>query len=261
MQAKLIFFLALLVFSPEAAKVVIETSVPEADFFLDGNLVAKTDARGSLTIENFPAGSFRFSIKKEGYLPYEGSFTVTEGKSDTIRVHLLPIEPASADAADRRAQAPGNPSSVQNRPLEGKTPAPGAARAVPATSPPPAAPKRAAKTVAPAGEMQAAENETNDFSAVLWTIAAGLVILLVLVFMITRRRPRQVPMEPQPESMEVVEEPAGVPLPRMKQPPEFVDQLRRREELIQAGLVSVKPAKEVVIVLPKEAYTSSEEEE
>ena len=75
-------------------------------------------------------------------------------------------------------------------------------------------------------------------------------------------------MEPPIELMPVSDEPAETAAPMVKQPPEFIEGLKRREELIKAGFIGIKPKetehidkreKEIVIVLPKEAYTSEEE--
>src|SRR5687767_6313833 len=83
--------LAFITLSPELGKVVIQTGVGEAEFYLDGTFVAKSNASGLLTIESFPAGSFGFTVKKNGFITYEGNFTVSEGETKNLVIKLRPI--------------------------------------------------------------------------------------------------------------------------------------------------------------------------
>jgi hypothetical protein len=249
MQPKLIFLLALVVFSPEQSRVTIRAEVPAADFYLDGNLVAQTDANGSLSMEGFPPGTFRFTVRKDGYLPYEGSFTIAEGQSRIIQVRLRKAV---------ETQPSETPPPVKKRPIERKQQPP-VAKQPPEKVAPNTNPVTAANT-----ETKAAEDNSPT---TIWIIPVGLAILLAAGFIILKLRARRMRMEPPAEPMPDSEEPVEVPAPK-RQAPEFVEQLKRREEMIEAGLVSVnagksdpinKREKEIVIVLPKEAYTSEED--
>jgi hypothetical protein len=85
----LILFLLLFLPIPEQnSTVVISTGVPGAEFYLDANFVATTDKDGTLKIENFPAGTFNFTVKKQGYKTDSGSFTVVEGESKLLQLVL-----------------------------------------------------------------------------------------------------------------------------------------------------------------------------
>jgi hypothetical protein len=75
-----LIWLLLIVVPQQSGKVVLDTHVPAAEFYLDGTFVAVTDASGLLTMENFPAGSFNYSLVKKGYPSYKGSFSIGEAK-------------------------------------------------------------------------------------------------------------------------------------------------------------------------------------
>jgi hypothetical protein len=244
-QAKFIFLLALVFPGAEQTKVVIQTDAPAADVYLDGNFVAKTDAHGSLLMESLPPGTFQLKIKKTGYLSYAGSFQIGEGESKTVQVFLRRIEtPASAKILQPEENTTPSEMAGAIAPLQKQS--------MPAVvSEPPA--------------REETKTAVDNWPSEILIISASLAVLLVVAFLFSKRRARRMLM---PESMVPDYEPAGIPAPRIKQPPEFVDQLKRREELIQSGFLSIKPEepnhidpreKDVVIVLPKEAYTSEEE--
>jgi hypothetical protein len=263
MQAKFVFFLAL-IFSGAQTKIVIQTETPGADVYLDGNFVAKTDEHGSLPIENLPPGLFRFSIKKDGYLPYDGSFQITEGESKNVQVSMRQIEtpqdsamplPVRTALPDRKASSPNNSLAITPKPKQSMTEA--AANRLPGKIVQQAVP------IAPAPEEAKVANDRGS-SAIL-IISIALTVLLAAGFLIFVRRTARMRTElPQSEPPPMEGELAGIPAPRIKQSPEFVDELKRREELIQARFLSIKanerdPGKDVVIVLPKEDYSSEEE--
>lgn len=265
MQPKLIFLLALVVFGPEQTRVTIHAEVPGADFYLDGNFVAKTDADGSLSMESFPPGTFRFTVRKDGYLPYDGSFTIAEGQSKIIQVEFRKAE---------ETEPSETPPPVRKRHMEQKPPPLRSARAIaPSQEKPAPAAKQPPEKVVPNTDPGAAANtETqaaeDNSPASIWAVPVGLAILLSAGFIIVKLRARRMPMEPPAGQMPDSDEPAGSPAPKTRQAPEFVEQLKRREEMIEAGFVSVnagesdhinKREKEVVIILPKEAYTSEED--
>lgn len=276
MIPKFIFFFTFLVCGANQGKVVLQAGVPGADFYLDGNFVAKTDANGNLPMENFPSGTFRFTVKKDGYLPYDGSFRIAEGESKIIQVQLYRVKTpklVEAPSLVRGAQTETKPIAESSQ-TEPKMAQPWSARTIapsrekpaePTPKPPQKVPTAAAPVIAPPNETQAVEDNS---STAIWAIPGGLAILLFAGFMIRRERAKRRHMLPPIGQMPVIDEPMEtVPL-KPKHAPKFIDELKRREELIKAGFVGSKPKdvdhlgrreKEIVIVLPKEAYTSEEE--
>ena len=80
--------LFLLVSAPqEGGTVVLNTRVPEAEFYLDANFVAATDTNGMLIVENLPAGSFTYSVVKRGYTTYKGSFSIPRSGIEALSDH------------------------------------------------------------------------------------------------------------------------------------------------------------------------------
>jgi hypothetical protein len=241
-KAKFIFLLAL-VFPAAGNKVVIQTEAPAADVYLDGNFVAKTSAYGSLSMENLPQGTFRFTVKKEGYQPYDGSFQMIEGESKIVQVQLSRIQSPQSS----KIQSP-----VKKPRIEAKTPAPESA--------PPGKPLEAVHSASAPAETKAAEDPWLSVSLI---VTAALAALLWAGISIIKRRIRRIQIEsPQFDPMPLGDDPSDIPVSRIKPPPEFVDRLKRREELMEAGFLPTNIGnrqKEVVIVLPKEAYTSKEE--
>jgi hypothetical protein len=241
-KAKFIFLLAL-VFPAVETKVVIRTEEPGADVYLDGNYVAKTDTRGNLSMESLPPGLFRIMVKKNGCQPYDGSFQITEGESKIVQVQLCRVQAAQSagilsPVKKPRAEETAFPpeSATARQPPE----------AVPGTQAPP--------------ETKAAE---DSWPSEILIVSAASAALLWAGLSIVKRRTRRAQMEsPQIERIPSDDDPSGIPVSMIKPTPEFVDRLKRREELMEAGFLPVncaKREKEVVIVLPKEAYTSKEE--
>ena len=112
--------LFLLVSAPDqGGRVVLNAGVPEAEFYLDANFVAVTDENGMLTMENFPAGSFSYSVVKRGYKTYKGSFSIRDGEA----MQLSPIMEKIRETREPDTRASGSsrgskPSSQKN----GKSP-------------------------------------------------------------------------------------------------------------------------------------------
>jgi hypothetical protein len=115
--------------------------------------------------------------------------------------------------------------------------------------------KAAIQTGAPAVE--------GPWLLVILIITAASVALLWTVISIVKRRNRRIPMKSaQVDPMPLDGDPSSAPVSMIKPLPEFVDRLKRREELMELGsqpINNAKREKEVVIILPKEAYTSKEE--
>lgn len=251
---KLILFLVITV-PQQGGKVILNAGVPEADFYLDGNFVAVTDDKGMLTMENFPAGSFSYSIVKKGYSAFKGSFTVGEGETrllaPTLEKAQQPEEPTKGiDASHKASPVKDTPKSAAPLQQVLKEAPQGQAEDAAAREP-----------VAASSESQSAQEEEkpNPLPFLGLVLPAAALLLLAAAILKRRRREPALPhlaIDPDPE----IPPPADA---ANRPDPEFIEALKRREELINAGYVAGKSRitaaesmkeKEVVIVLPKEAF-------
>lgn len=241
MHVGFLFLLTFALFGADQSKVLIEVGVPGADFYLDGNFVQQTDAHGNLQMEDFPPGAFRFTVKKDGYQTYHGSFSLAEGESKNIHVLLRQIIPQPKGTASRAPKqvaestklSPGGNGDVASLKEEPSKPIP--------------------EEIAVAARPIRTQAADGNFA--IWAIPFGLAVLLFLGFIIRQQKARRTRIEPPIEQM-----PVSIP--------GFIESLKRQDELTKAGFVKVKALdaadidkreKEIVIVLPKEAYTSEEE--
>jgi len=259
MHACFIFLLTLAIYGVDQTSVRIEVGVPGADFYVDGNFVHQTDAHGNLQMGDFPPGAFRFAVKKDGYLTYHGSFYLAEGESKTIHVLLLRPPPPSKKAESSLLNHQAGPTVTplgNNRTLASSKEE--AARPL----------KQAPEEIAVAARPRVIPTTEGNSSAAVWAIPLGLAVLLFLGLIIRQQIARRTPTEPSIEQVPVVAEPAWSAEPKIKHVPEFIEKLKRQEELVKAGFATVKHSddvtinkreKETVIVLPKDAYTSEEE--
>ena len=241
----------------QQGKVVVQAGLAGAEFYLDGNLVAKTDENGALTMESFPAGSFKFLVKKEGYKPYEGSFKIGEGESKLLRVQLSkikiegvapPPKPALEATVTKTRSARSKPDAADKTEIKL----------------PPSPPTKPAPAQAP---QQTASASSNEVSISLWPWIFLIAAVLAGGGYWFWHRKGRIQQLPPPFIEENPEEPA----PQAPKPaPEFIDELRRKEELLNAGFVGEKrreinlgqvrqKEKDIVIVLPKEAYRYEED--
>jgi hypothetical protein len=254
---KLIWLLMIAV-PQQGGKVVLETHVPAAEFYLDGNFVAVTDANGLLTMENFPAGSFNYSVVKKGYQPYKGSFTIGEGEIQRLTpalervIEQESLQEKASKPADAIPAAAAPPKAAE---VNSATPA---AKAQPLNL----EDSTAQVPVTPPSPEQTASERPQAYSLLL--ISSILIAVALIILSITirkkRRLERQIPLIGDALETEPVRpQPDGVNRPD----PGFIEGLRRREELLKAGFIRSHPQvvdpgsmkeKEVVIVLPKEAF-------
>jgi hypothetical protein len=236
----------------QQGKVTVKTGLPGAEFYLDGTFVAKTDAGGSLVLENFPAGTFKYEVRKNGYASQAGGFELGEGQARTILITLKAVEPPAPPP--KAAESPG---SVAVRPPKPKkittenagntiTPAP------------------AAGPIERPASAEAEAKEEDSGTVAGWV--AGILVLCAAAggYFWWKQRGVPPPMDEHPMEEFQAEEAPGVPRVQAepKAAPEFLADLRRKEERINAGFVDVKPRdteKEIVIVLPKEAYRYEDE--
>ncbi len=241
---------------PQQGKVVVQTGVAGAEFYLDGTLVSRTDQKGTLSMESFPAGSFKYAVRKDGYQTYEGAFTLGEGESKVLEVSLVRLKAAQPLAE------PGGPSGEKRRRAESRPPSP---TFVPTAAKPAATPTHEPLRPSP---PQPATSDSEAPSAWLWVTMAALALAGARYWFRTRgESPHQ-----EPEAAPAAEEKTAAESDRTPKPaPEFIDELRRREELMNAGFIGNKKRsidsdkvgqreKEIVIVLPKDAYNVKDTE-
>ncbi len=258
----ILILLLIMPVAEQGGKVVLNAGVPEAEFYLDANFVAATDGNGTLTMENFPAGSFSYSIKKKGYKTYNGSFSIREGEDKALSPILEKIiEPAQPAAKIPKETRPAKSSVAKSR-IAGKFSSSAAHRTqAQIKSPPPTAP------VGNQAPAQPSPDESGDSLSILIPVvlfATGLSALGIWIWKMRRASP-PIPAMDEPVESEIQELPGD---PSIRPAPEFIEELKRREELINAGFVQSKPRivdqeamkeKEVVIVLPKEAFRYEED--
>jgi hypothetical protein len=261
----MILILLLLMPIPEqGGKVVLNVGVPAAEFYLDANFVAVTDKSGTLIMENFPAGSFSFSVVKKGYRKYDGSFSIREGEDKQLSLKLERI--AEVEIAPGQIRENSGPirhskeksrtanissSSVKQPQQASKQ---NTAAGIPVTSP---------------ATTQPSTDEPDGSPSVLIPVvllAIGLCAFGLWIWRTKHAQPQAPAADasPQPEN-EHEETSADVSI---RPAPEFIEELKRREELINAGFVENRlrtpeqessKEKEIVIVLPKEAFRYEED--
>jgi hypothetical protein len=254
----LILILFLLLPIPEQnSKVVISAGVPGAEIYLDGNLVYTTDKSGTVPME-LPSGSFNLMIKKQGYKPYSGSFTIRAGESKLLRPVLEKIRAPrktdiAATAASRGGKSPGNQSGV----------APAKTNAKPIPTPIPPAGVKPDKE----SPMPIPQEESQESSVLPVVVLLGVVALLTLGFLTWKRKGDFAEIQPPDAAAETVNPEPQDNVPSRPEPP-FIEELKRREELLKAGFVTspsraahndTAKEKEVIIVLPKEAFRYEED--
>jgi len=241
----------------QGGRVVLNVGVPAVEFSLDGNFVAVTDEHGTLTMENFPAGSFRFSIVKKGYLTYSGTFSISEGESKLLSPALERIRGTGGPNAKIPTNAGAARTPVARPQISGNG-APPAESMPPSQVPKPAALASAADPIAgpvPAEEPQA--------SALPFVVVVLFVIASSALGIWGWSKKRTHPLIPPLGTAFDIETPPPPGEVPNRPAPGFIEELKRREELLNAGFVETKPrvvdpdsikGKEVVIVLPKEAF-------
>lgn len=258
----ILILLALFALPQQSSKVVVNTGVPEAEFFLDATFIAATDQNGTLTMEDFPAGTFKFTIKKRGYKAYNGSFTIREGEAKLLQPVLEKLE-------------------IPDR-TERQTPI------IPSRSELPVKQTHKADTIPPVAEMnppipltEFPSNEAAEpqpVKQIPQRKPKGSLILPVLAFLIATvllvsglwswKKRQKAQQKPFPDSIVDIEDPEFQSGSLNRPEPLFIEQLKRREEQLKAGFVGnrsphINPEsmkeKEVVIVLPKDAYRYEED--
>jgi hypothetical protein len=253
---RILMLLIFLQIPEQNSKVVISTGVPGAEFYLDANFVATTDKNGMLTMENFPAGSFNYTLKKPGYETCSGSFTVREGEVK----RLQPVFEKLKSPPGPAKKSAGPPDEKPVRPRSTTVPA----RVDPNPPPISSADFRPAET--PLGNVQEGVPEPSSLSLPALALLCVIVLSTLGIWMWKKQgdsAPDVRPMEPVPE----LTDPEPQEMAANRPEPPFIEELKRREELMNAGFVASQPravsrdgkGKEVVIVLPKEAFRYEED--
>jgi hypothetical protein len=258
----ILILLLLLPVPQQGGKVILSVGIPEAEFYLDANFVSITDKNGTLVMENFPAGSFNFSVSKKGYKQYNGSFTIREGEDKQLSLTLEKTAQTEKPSGQTRENS-GAIKSFAEKPRN-------ADNSPPASLLPPPPPKQSAAATAPAARPSPAphsNDEPDDGSTVLILIillASGTTALGIWIWKM-KHAPAKIPAVVEPPEIENEQSPGDISL---RPAPEFIEELKRREELMNAGFVGNKPRgadqeaskeKEIVIVLPKEAFRYEED--
>jgi hypothetical protein len=258
----ILILLLLLPVPQQGGKVIVNVGVPGAEFYLDANFVSVTDKNGTLTMENFPPGSFNFSVSKKGYKQFSGSFTIREGEDKQLSLTLEKIAQAEKPSGQTRENS-GTLKPFAEKPRNADNSPPAAA-----LPPPPL--KQSAAATAPAVRPSPAppsNDEPDDASTVLILIillAIGSAALGIWIWKMKHARSK-IPAVVEPPEIENEQSPGDISI---RPAPEFIEELKRREELMNAGFVGNKPRttdqesskeKEIVIVLPKEAFRYEED--
>jgi hypothetical protein len=257
-----VILLILMAFPETGGKVILKVGVPDAEFYLDANFVAVTDKSGTLTMENFPAGSFSFSVKKKGYKQYDGSFTIRDGEDKQLSLRLE----KTAEIETQPVQISKNSEAMKALREKPRV----SVSAAPPVMQPQQAPKQNTSagipvtTSAPAPDASAEPEDSSSATIPIILLAVGLCAFGFWIWKMKHAR-QQIPVADAPREIENEERAGDV---SVRPAPEFIEELKRREELMNAGFVGNKPRtadlesskeKEIVIVLPKEAFHYEED--
>lgn len=95
---------------------VIESSPSDAEAYVDNELKGNTP----LTLYNFPVGTYKVTIKKQGYFIFEKTVNVAVGRAEEIDAELKQIKPVDVITTDKTEaveELPETalPSAQQNR--------------------------------------------------------------------------------------------------------------------------------------------------
>jgi hypothetical protein len=70
-------------FSLATGEVIVITAPPGLDVLIDGKLIGQGPVR--ITV---PPGSHTYTVRREGWTPYEGTFTARAGALVTVKVNM-----------------------------------------------------------------------------------------------------------------------------------------------------------------------------
>ncbi len=78
-----------------AGSLLVISSPPVANVFLDGGYRGQTDSGGSLVVPNLAARSYRVEVSKSRYYDYTATVTVYQGQQAYLQATLVPVSPTA----------------------------------------------------------------------------------------------------------------------------------------------------------------------
>lgn len=73
---------------PQSSSITLRTKVAEAEVWLNGKFIGKTEAQGVLIIANLPAGPHRLRVSKRGYQEWEREISVSASANIDVAVTM-----------------------------------------------------------------------------------------------------------------------------------------------------------------------------
>lgn len=277
-------------------KLGIKSNVPRAEVYLENNLVGSTDNKGSLAIDQLPAGTFQIELRKEGYRTLRATVRIKNGERTAFNAKLISREPPLNKATGKPAEA-RNKSRAKSKlkPAAEKKATEQATNKITIVDPPAQLNRSPEPPKAPVLATPAQPAATRPRTLALGLALVGVPLLAGAYWAIkTARaghvaqaqadeRPDQAGMSPtSPEGCsEAATTPDGPIWADDTEPTEksaapaastwkkgFIKALRRKEELWQAGLIPEPEQKspgedphkpQIIIDLSKEHYRYDEE--
>lgn len=75
---------------------MLHSNVPGAEVYLDGNLIATTNAASNLQIDQLPDGRFLIALRKSGFESREQTIEIHDQQTLTLRMELSPLSGSTA---------------------------------------------------------------------------------------------------------------------------------------------------------------------
>lgn len=236
-------------------RLVLHSNVPGAEVYLDGNLIATTNAAGNLQIDQLPDGRFLIALRKSGFESREQSIEIHNQQILTLRMEFSPIRVTAAAKSLPKRSREAEASEESSTSIGTAT---------------------TAKPIFPQLQESAGQNgkdakdswSSNFLYVLVLFVVAGLLVSSYFLFK------HFYPLQFQIRSIsgEVSAMPEDEERPADSQSesaseassanPEFLTELEHREELLRAGFLpkenrrqkNRKPMEEPTITLKKDEY-------
>lgn len=275
-----VFCLITTVSAFEHGKLLLRSNLEGAEVYLDDSFLAETSSQRRLLVEELPEGTYTVMVRKEGYTAFRRAITLTAGQTVTLRAVLKPeaspdVPPRASEAKSEAKRKPPDGSG----PLLARTRASDTAKALipPTENPLPtqisrnqvATSVRSAVPDVPLSAGKPYDTKADAVKTLGWWMAGGIGLSLLL-WRRARAAAARAVIAPDAGSADGMKEygapppyahdpvyPQGIPLaadpPRAltsptdalerRSPPHgFMRDLRRKEELFEAGLIAESPA-------------------